>query len=122
MTFDEKFLALGDAIPPLVLAPAESTYSYWRRCGNLLFLSGHAPRWGRQGSSDRERLLLGLQATAGNLAGAISPLVAGVILARTGSFDGVFYFYRIVALIDGKRGNLECACNRRESDRLKTSL
>lgn len=46
MTFDEKFLALGDAIPPLVLVPAQSTYLYWRQCGNLLFLSGHAPRWG----------------------------------------------------------------------------
>ena len=47
MTFAAKFLELGDAIPPLVLIPAESTYLYWRRSGNLLFLSGHAPRWGR---------------------------------------------------------------------------
>lgn len=42
-------------------------------------------------------VILGLQATAGNLAGAISPIVAGGILARTGSFDGVFYL--IVALL-----------------------
>jgi ACS family sodium-dependent inorganic phosphate cotransporter len=42
-------------------------------------------------------VILGLQATAGNLAGAISPIVAGVILARTGSFDAVFYL--IVALL-----------------------
>ncbi|HKZ79381.1 MAG TPA: hypothetical protein VJ124_13990 [Pyrinomonadaceae bacterium] len=42
-------------------------------------------------------LILGLQATAGNLAGAISPVVAGAILMRTGSFDGVFYL--IVALL-----------------------
>lgn len=42
-------------------------------------------------------VILGLQATAGNLAGAISPVVAGAILARTGSFDGVFYL--IVALL-----------------------
>ena len=47
MTFEEKFLKLDNEIPPLVLAPAESTYLYWRRSGNLLFLSGHAPRWGR---------------------------------------------------------------------------
>jgi ACS family sodium-dependent inorganic phosphate cotransporter len=42
-------------------------------------------------------VILGLQATAGNLAGAISPIVAGAILARTGSFDAVFYL--IVALL-----------------------
>jgi len=42
-------------------------------------------------------VILGLQATAGNLAGAISPIVAGAILMRTGSFDGVFYL--IVALL-----------------------
>lgn len=47
MTFDQKFLALGAEIPPVVRAPEESPYLYWRRCGNLLFLSGHAPRWGR---------------------------------------------------------------------------
>jgi enamine deaminase RidA (YjgF/YER057c/UK114 family) len=45
--FEEKFLALGDSIPPLVQIPSDSTYAYWRRSGNLLFLAGHAPRWGR---------------------------------------------------------------------------
>ena len=47
MTFEEKFLELGDEIPPLVMIPAGSAYLYWRVSGNLLFLSGHAPRWGR---------------------------------------------------------------------------
>ena len=47
MTFEETFLLLGDEIPPLVAAPPELPYLYWRRAGNLLFLSGHAPRWGR---------------------------------------------------------------------------
>jgi ACS family sodium-dependent inorganic phosphate cotransporter len=42
-------------------------------------------------------VILGLQATAGNVAGAISPLVAGFIVLRTGSFDAVFYL--IVALL-----------------------
>lgn len=46
MTFDQKFLALGDEVPPLVVAPSESSYLYWCRSGNLLFLSGHAPRLG----------------------------------------------------------------------------
>ncbi|MBA2526293.1 MAG: RidA family protein [Pyrinomonadaceae bacterium] len=46
MTFEDSFLKLGDAIPPPVPAPSESSYLYWRRSGNLLFLSGHAPRWG----------------------------------------------------------------------------
>ena len=36
-------------------------------------------------------VILGLQATAGNLAGAISPVVAGIIVQTTGSFRGVFY-------------------------------
>jgi enamine deaminase RidA (YjgF/YER057c/UK114 family) len=46
-SFEEQFLALGDEIPPLVQIPADSTYAYWRRSGQLLFLAGHAPRWGR---------------------------------------------------------------------------
>jgi enamine deaminase RidA (YjgF/YER057c/UK114 family) len=46
-SFEEKFLALGDEIPPLVQIPEGSTYAYWRRSGQLLFLAGHAPRWGR---------------------------------------------------------------------------
>jgi enamine deaminase RidA (YjgF/YER057c/UK114 family) len=45
--FEERFLALGESIPPQVEIPADSTYSYWRRSGQLLFLAGHAPRWGR---------------------------------------------------------------------------
>src|SRR5690606_27626202 len=42
-------------------------------------------------------VILGLQATAGNIAGAISPLVAGVIVAWTNSFDWVFYI--MIALL-----------------------
>ncbi len=42
-------------------------------------------------------VLIGLQATSGNIAGVISPLVAGLIVLRTGSFNGVFYL--IVALL-----------------------
>ena len=47
MSSDERFLALGDALPPLVTSPPEIPYLYWRLAGNLLFTSGHAPRWGR---------------------------------------------------------------------------
>jgi enamine deaminase RidA (YjgF/YER057c/UK114 family) len=47
MTADEKFLALGDALPPLVTSPPDLPYLYARLSGNLLFTSGHAPRWGR---------------------------------------------------------------------------
>jgi enamine deaminase RidA (YjgF/YER057c/UK114 family) len=46
-SFEEKFLALGESIPPLVQIPSDSTYGYSRISGNLLFLAGHAPRWGR---------------------------------------------------------------------------
>lgn len=46
-SFEEKFLALGESIPPLVQIPSDSTYEYSRISGKLLFLAGHAPRWGR---------------------------------------------------------------------------
>lgn len=36
-------------------------------------------------------VIFGMQATAGNAAGALSPIVAGLIVQRTGSFSGVFY-------------------------------
>jgi len=42
-------------------------------------------------------VILGIQATAGNAAGAISPIVAGLVVQRTGSYNGVFYL--IAALL-----------------------
>jgi len=48
MSFDEKFLALGDQLPPPVDPPATTLHRYWRRSGDLLFLSGHGPRWGNE--------------------------------------------------------------------------
>lgn len=47
VTYEDRFQSLGDEIPPPVSVPPEASYSYWRRSGNFLFLSGHAPRWGR---------------------------------------------------------------------------
>jgi MFS family permease len=44
-------------------------------------------------------VILGMQATVGNLAGALSPIVAGLIVQKTGSFNGVFYL--IAALLIG---------------------
>jgi len=51
-------------------------------------------------------VILGLQATAGNLAGALSPVVAGAILAKTGSFDGVFYLIIALLILSGIVWNL----------------
>jgi MFS transporter, ACS family, solute carrier family 17 (sodium-dependent inorganic phosphate cotransporter), other len=51
-------------------------------------------------------VILGLQATAGNIAGAISPVVAGVILVRTGSFNGVFYLIVALLVVSGIVWNL----------------
>jgi nitrate/nitrite transporter NarK len=162
-------MALGDSIPPLVEIPPESTYTYWRRSGQLLFLAGHAPRWGRTdfrytgkvgsdltiadgyaaarltglnllqttrqalgtlnnivqlvdvfgvvnsapGFTDQSKVgpryagvILGLQATAGNLAGAISPIVAGAILARTGNFNAVFYLIVVLLVVSAIIWNL----------------
>jgi len=44
-------------------------------------------------------VILGLQATAGNLAGAISPIVAGIIVQSTGSFKGIFYLIAVVLVV-----------------------
>jgi enamine deaminase RidA (YjgF/YER057c/UK114 family) len=46
MPFDEKFLALGEQLPPLAAPNPTALHRPWRRSGNLLFLSGHGPRWG----------------------------------------------------------------------------
>jgi nitrate/nitrite transporter NarK len=42
-------------------------------------------------------VVVGLQGTAGNVAGMISPLLGGVIVSRTGSWD--LNFYVIAALL-----------------------
>ena len=42
-------------------------------------------------------VLVGMQGTAGNVAGMISPLLGGTIVARTGSWD--LNFYLIAALL-----------------------
>ncbi|HUE82476.1 MAG TPA: MFS transporter [Pyrinomonadaceae bacterium] len=95
-------LAFAGAIIFLLLIPGAETpmHAVWYLTGAMTVFSGAqmavmvnnidiGPRYAG--------VILGLQATAGNLAGAISPIVAGIILARTGSFDGVFY--GIVALL-----------------------
>ena len=46
MSFEERFLALRDELPPPVQPPDSVRYRYWRRAGGLLFSSGHGPRWG----------------------------------------------------------------------------
>jgi MFS transporter, ACS family, solute carrier family 17 (sodium-dependent inorganic phosphate cotransporter), other len=51
-------------------------------------------------------VVFGLQATAGNLAGAISPVVAGLILSRTGSFNAVFYVIAGLLIVSGFLWNL----------------
>lgn len=44
-------------------------------------------------------VILGMQATAGNAAGALSPIVAGLIVQKTGSFNGVFYLIAALLLV-----------------------
>lgn len=46
MSFDAKFLALGAELPPPAPINPAVLHRYWRRAGDLLFLSGHGPRWG----------------------------------------------------------------------------
>jgi ACS family sodium-dependent inorganic phosphate cotransporter len=51
-------------------------------------------------------VIVGLQATAGNLAGALSPIMAGVIVLRTGRFDGVFYLITALLIVTAIIWNL----------------
>lgn len=51
-------------------------------------------------------VILGMQATAGNLAGAISPVVAGGIILWTGSFNGVFYVIAALLIVSAIFWNL----------------
>jgi MFS transporter, ACS family, solute carrier family 17 (sodium-dependent inorganic phosphate cotransporter), other len=44
-------------------------------------------------------VLLGIQATVGNAAGALSPIVAGLIVQRTGNFNGVFYLIAALLIV-----------------------
>ena len=44
-------------------------------------------------------VLVGLQGTAGNVAGMVSPVLGGAIVARTGSWD--LNFYLLAALLAG---------------------
>ena len=46
-SFEERFLALQDELPPPVEPPPTIRYCYARRAGSLLFTSGHGPRWGK---------------------------------------------------------------------------
>ncbi|MGK7939040.1 MAG: RidA family protein [Crocosphaera sp.] len=48
MVFDEKFLKLGDELPPLPQLPPNLDFVLWRKTGNLYFSAGHAPQWGTE--------------------------------------------------------------------------
>ena len=48
MVFDEKFLQLGDELPPLPQLPPNLEFVLWRKTGNLYFSAGHAPQWGSE--------------------------------------------------------------------------
>jgi len=43
MTADERFVALGEEVPPLVVIPGNLSFAGWRRSGSLIYLSGHGP-------------------------------------------------------------------------------
>jgi enamine deaminase RidA (YjgF/YER057c/UK114 family) len=48
MSFDKKFLELGDEVPPVPQLPPNLEFVLWRRTGNLCFSAGHVPQWGRE--------------------------------------------------------------------------
>ena len=42
-TPEERFLALGDEIPPAVIVPSSLSFTTWRQSGNVVLLAGHGP-------------------------------------------------------------------------------
>jgi enamine deaminase RidA (YjgF/YER057c/UK114 family) len=48
MSFDKKFLELGDEIPPIPQLPPNLEFVLWRRYENLFFSAGHVPQWGTE--------------------------------------------------------------------------
>lgn len=48
MSFDKKFIELGDEIPPIPQLPSNLEFVQWRRAGNLIFSAGHGPQWGKE--------------------------------------------------------------------------
>lgn len=43
ITADERFLALGNEIPPLANIPSHFSFASWRRSADYIYLSGHGP-------------------------------------------------------------------------------
>jgi len=42
-TVDQRFLTLGDEIPPESIVPNDLSFTNWSQVGNLIILAGHGP-------------------------------------------------------------------------------
>lgn len=105
MTSEERFLGLGDAIPPLVATPPEATYVYWRRSGNLLFLSGHAPRWGRSDFRYTGKVGKDLTVEEGYDAARLTALnLLQTVRAAIGSLDQVVQIVDVFGVVNSAPG------------------
>lgn len=108
MTFEENFLKLGDEIPPPVLVPAESKYLYWRRSGNLLFLSGHAPRWGRNDFRYTGKLGIDLTVEEGYAAARLTALnLLQTVRQAIGSLNQVVHIVDVFGVVNSGPGFTE---------------
>jgi hypothetical protein len=108
MTFEENFLKLDGEIPPLVLVPVESTYLYWRRSGNLLFLSGHAPRWGRTDFRYTGKLGVDLTVDEGYAAARLTALnLLQTVRQAIGSLNAVAHIVDVFGVVNSGPGFTE---------------
>lgn len=104
-------IAFAGTIVFLLLIPSakDAMHAVWYLTGAMAIFSG-AQMTVMVNNMDigprHAGVILGMQATAGNIAGAISPVVAGAILARTGSFNGVFYLIVVLLVVSAIIWNL----------------
>lgn len=108
MSFEENFLKLVDEIPPPVLAPVEARYLYWRRSGNLLFLSGHAPRWGRDDFRYTGKLGTDLTVEEGYAAARLTALnLLQTVRQAIGSLNAVAHIVDVFGVVNSGPGFTE---------------
>jgi enamine deaminase RidA (YjgF/YER057c/UK114 family) len=106
--FEDRFRLLGDEIPPPVSTPPEASYSYWRRSGNFLFLSGHAPRWGRSDFRYTGKVGSDLTVEEGYAAARLTALnLLQTVREAVGSLDRVVQIVDVFGVVNSAPGFTE---------------
>jgi enamine deaminase RidA (YjgF/YER057c/UK114 family) len=91
-----------------VLVPPESSYLYWRRSGQLLFLSGHAPRWGRADFRYSGKVGKDLTVAEGYAAARLTALnLLQTVRHALGSLDHVAQIVDVFGVVNSASGFTE---------------